>query len=502
MEKSKGNSIIDIPNNAFSVQRFLNAIKEPIKATFQNQSFTVYGDVDRVSPWNGCYYLSLVEKASSYTYNLKIFISEQLALKNNIEIRPKMKLLVVGIVVLNKNEIQFNALQYEDLGYSRLHRQIEDWKKTYKHVFEREKKKLPLLCRRIAIISNPTIQGYEDFSKHLRYGELTVIETKMQGDKVAEDVVFAIEKINSTKNYDCILIVRGGGSFADLYEFNKPALLDAIAASMIPVASAVGHETDFPLCDFAADIRFSTPTHAGKELTERAEYLEKNLGDWKKIFSNAAILKFRAIDAKLKQLTMLISNRNKSIIELTIQEIKKQREVMMLAITARIDKRKQSLCNMTSTISIAHLNVLKKYEMAVNVKGDQILKALHYAADKKSQKVHDLQSTFTLACHGAMQKYERAIIIKRDQIRNTLKYIADKNIEKVNNLQGVFTATYYAAMQRYERAIIFKKEQMENGLRKAVEKENIRRKNRMVILSAAIIIAVLIAIIIILIKTK
>ena len=457
MEKDKDNSVIDIPSNAFSIQRFLNAIKEPIKTTFQDQPFIVYGDVDKVTPWNGCFYLTLIEKANPYTYILKVFISSQLAHKNNIEIRPKMKLLVVGNVVSNKNEIQLNANQFEDLGFSRLHKQIEDWTKTYKNIFEREKKKLPLLCRRIAVISNPIIQGYEDFNRHLKYGELTVIETKMQGDKVAEDIATAIKKINLSSNYDCIVIVRGGGSFTDLYEFNKPVLLEAIANSIIPVASAVGHETDSPLCDFAADIRYSTPSHAGKDLTERVDVLKKSVIDWKNIFNNAIILKTRAMEGKLKQLTMLISNRRKSIVELTLQEIKKQREIMMLAIMARINKSQQSLFNMKSTISIANLNVLKKNESAVKIKEEQILKSFKYAADKQGQKVHDFLSTLITA--------------------------------------------YYGALHRYEQAIIFRKEQINNGLRNAVEKEKVRKKNRIIIISAAIIIAILVAIIIMLIKS-
>jgi len=287
MEKNRGNSIIDIPKNALSIQHFINVIKEPVKATFQDQSFIVYGDVDRVTPWHDCYYLTLIEKANHYTYNIKVFISSQVARNDSFEIRPKMKMLVVGTVVLNKNEIQLNAVQYEDLGYSRLHKQIEEWKTAYKPLFERKKKRLPLLCQRIAVISNPAIQGYADFSKHLKYGELSVIETKMQGDKLAEDIADDIKKINTHDRYDCIVIVRGGGSFADLYEFNKPSLLEAIAASMLPVISAVGHETDFPLCDFAADLRFSTPSHAGRELTERVEVLQRCIDDWKQILNTS-----------------------------------------------------------------------------------------------------------------------------------------------------------------------------------------------------------------------
>jgi exodeoxyribonuclease VII large subunit len=457
LEKHTDNLSVDVPIDALTIQRFLNAIKEPIRAAFKDRPFMVFGDVDRVSPWNGCYYLNLVEKAGSYTYSLKVFIPEQLALKNNLDIRSKMKLLVVGNVVLNKNEMQLNAMQCEDLGYSRLHKQIEEWKKIYKPLFERRKKVLPLLCRNIAIVSNRAIQGFEDFNKHLEYGELTVFETKMQGDKVSEDIAAAIKEIQASNKHDCIVIVRGGGSFTDLYEFNKPVLLEAIAASMIPVASAVGHETDFPLCDFAADIRFSTPTDAGKELTKRVETLKKDVLDWKQILINAAILKIKAIDGKLKQLSIQISDRGKSAIELALQEINKQREILNLTLIAQIDKGKQAVLNYKSTIYAAYINALRKNDQAIKIKGEQIRNSLRKAIDKQTQ---------------ALQNFQSAII-----------------------------KSYFNALQKYDQSIKFRSEQINNGLRKAQEKETIKSKHRKIILVAAIIIAVLIVIILVLLKS-
>lgn len=383
MQKQTNDLSIEIPEGALTIQHFLNTIKEPVRTAFQDITFSVFGDVDRVTPWNGCYYLNLIEKASSYTYTLKIFIPSHLVLKNNFEIRPKMKLLVIGNVALNKNEMQLNAAHCEDLGYSRLHKQVEEWKRTHKPIFDREKKQLPFLCKNIAVVSNHAIQGFEDFNKHLTFGNLTIIETKMQGDKVAEDIAAAIREIQASNEYDCIVIVRGGGSFADLYEFNKPVLLEAIAASRIPVATAVGHETDYPLCDFAADIRYSTPTHAGKELTKRMESLSKNVSDWIQALTNTALLKVKAIEGKLEQLTSQICSTEESYMALALQKVDKQREYLRLSFAANIDKRILALNNYSHNITYAFSNALLKGEQKIRHTLGQIENNLRNAQEKE-----------------------------------------------------------------------------------------------------------------------
>lgn len=242
-------------------------------------SFTVFGDVDRVNPWQGNAYITLIEKAGAQNLILKAFIPEEVIIRDQIELKPKIKILITGSVSLNKSEIQLNASSATDIGIGKLHRQIEIWKKQFKNLFERVKKPLPLLCSRIALISNSKIQGFGDFDSHLKFGALDVFERKMQGEKTAEGIASAIEDINDLKQHDIIAIVRGGGSFSDLFEFNLPILLQSIAASQIPVCVAVGHESDILLADFAADARFSTPTHLAKELTLKAENLLRQTDD-------------------------------------------------------------------------------------------------------------------------------------------------------------------------------------------------------------------------------
>lgn len=269
------NALSETPQNSLSISNFLNALKEPIRKTFNDQLFIVYGDVERIVPWKFFLYITLIDKTENQNYSLTVAIDTS-KVKSNYPLETKIKLLVFGTVKLVRNEIQLIATKYEDLGFGYLQRQIEEWKIAYDSLIKRVKKELPTVCRKIAVISNPEIQGFEDFTKHLRYGEITVFDTKMQGNTVAESIANTIKKINANFEFDCIAIVRGGGSFIDLFEFNKPILLEIIASSKIPVITAIGHETDFPLCDFVADVRFSTPTDAGRGLSEKIDQLILN----------------------------------------------------------------------------------------------------------------------------------------------------------------------------------------------------------------------------------
>jgi len=135
---------------------------------------------------------------------------------------------------------------------------------------EGRKRPLPAWVRRLAVITSPTGAAVRDvlsvLSRRLPLLEVDVLPSLVQGDTAAAQIADLLRRAGASGRYDAVLLARGGGSLEDLWAFNDEALARAIAASPVPVVSAVGHETDFTLADFAADLRAPTPSVAAELL--------------------------------------------------------------------------------------------------------------------------------------------------------------------------------------------------------------------------------------------
>jgi exodeoxyribonuclease VII large subunit len=149
-------------------------------------------------------------------------------------------------------------------------------------LFEPERKKpLPSFPRAIGIVTSPTGAVIRDFlniagRRHLSL-HVQIYPSLVQGEAAAAEVAAGIAYFNRARTVDVIVIARGGGSLEDLHPFNSELLARAIAASELPVVSAVGHETDFTIADFVADLRAPTPSAAAELLTEAHHKIEERV---------------------------------------------------------------------------------------------------------------------------------------------------------------------------------------------------------------------------------
>ncbi|KPN20174.1 exodeoxyribonuclease [Xanthomonas sp. Mitacek01] len=148
-------------------------------------------------------------------------------------------------------------------------------------LFDADRKRaLPGYPRRIGVITSPTGAAVRDvlsvLARRLPLVEVDVLPVPVQGAEAPPKIVSMLERAGASGRYDVILLARGGGSLEDLWAFNDEALARAVAASPVPVVSAIGHETDFSLTDFAADLRAPTPSVAAELLVpDRAELLAR-----------------------------------------------------------------------------------------------------------------------------------------------------------------------------------------------------------------------------------
>jgi exodeoxyribonuclease VII large subunit len=201
-----------------------------------------------------------------------------------IRFRPKdgMKVLARGSVRVYppRGEYQLAAQVLEPLGKGSLQQAYEELKQKLEQegLFDQARKRaLPMLPRRVGVVSSPTGAVIRDILRVLRtrYAniELLLYPARVQGEGAAEEIVKGIRVLNGIAGLDVILLARGGGSLEDLWAFNEEPVARAIAASRVPTISAVGHETDFTIADFVADLRAATPSAAAERVVQAKDEL-------------------------------------------------------------------------------------------------------------------------------------------------------------------------------------------------------------------------------------
>jgi exodeoxyribonuclease VII large subunit len=192
-----------------------------------------------------------------------------------VKIRPEdgLKCSVRGSISVYeaRGEYQIYVESMEPVGRGALQLAFEQLKKRLQAegLFDaRHKKPLPVLPSRIGLITSPTGAAVRDVVRVLRRRfpnvHLTLFPVRVQGEGAAAEIVKAVKFFNQREMVDVLIVGRGGGSMEDLWAFNEEIVARAIFASKIPVISGVGHETDFTIADFVADMRASTPSAAAE----------------------------------------------------------------------------------------------------------------------------------------------------------------------------------------------------------------------------------------------
>lgn len=170
--------------------------------------------------------------------------------------------------------------------------------------------KLPLIPRKIGIITSPSGAALQDIQstikKRFPYVNLLVVESLVQGPGAAPDLVRALDLLNRREDIDLIILTRGGGSLEDLWPFNEETVARAIHRSNIPVISAVGHETDFTIADFTADYRAHTPTEAAAAAVPLYEDL---VVDIEQLSTRAALALKNQVQQEKQRLDHIVSER-------------------------------------------------------------------------------------------------------------------------------------------------------------------------------------------------
>lgn len=194
-----------------------------------------------------------------------------------------------------RGQMQLVAETMEPVGSGSLQLAFEQLKEKLKAegLFEAERKRpLPAFPRTVGIITSPTGAVIRDFLNIVgrRHSGLNVLlyPASVQGDSAPAEVEAGLDYLNASGLVDVIVVARGGGSLEDLAAFNSERVARAIAASKLPVVSAIGHETDFTIADFVADLRAPTPSAAAELITEAQHDIAERLANQSARLARAA----------------------------------------------------------------------------------------------------------------------------------------------------------------------------------------------------------------------
>ena len=258
-------------NGDLTVSQFLGLVNEQIG----QMRVTVAGEVTgRVNRRGNVTYFSLHDPEEEAVLSCMAFNS--LLDKQGIEITEGMAIKVHGYPEIWKRSGYFSFKVFQVLltGEGDLKKQFELLLKRLEHegLFSPEyKKPLPRFVKHVGLITAEGREAQADFLTHLakRGIGVALYDVRVEGAQAVEQIVEAIEFFNKNKpDIEVLVLTRGGGNLEALQAFNSEAVARAIFASRIPIISAIGHEKDVTIADFVADIRASTPTHAGKILSE------------------------------------------------------------------------------------------------------------------------------------------------------------------------------------------------------------------------------------------
>ncbi len=299
----------------------VTAVNEYIKSILDGDAFLssvwIEGEISNFNNHykTGHFYFSVKDEGGV----LKAVMFRSFASKLPFMPENGMKVLIRGRISAYPRDgsYQIYCEEMEPDGVGSLYFAFEQLKKKLgaEGLFAPERKKpLPKIPRRIGVITSPTGAAVRDIinilGRRFPYAEAVLFPVLVQGADAPPQLIRAVQYFSFTKCVDVVIIGRGGGSIEDLWAFNNEELARTIAASEIPVISAVGHETDFTICDFVSDRRAPTPSAAAELAVPETAELMHRISNVNKRNELLLSQKISRIKERLTYLTQLTSPKN------------------------------------------------------------------------------------------------------------------------------------------------------------------------------------------------
>ena len=342
------------PRTLYTVSALTALLRVHIESAFSD--IWVEGEVSNLRiPTSGHAYFTLKDASSQIRAVLfrSVGRSQRFALQDGLQLVCRGRLTVYE----PRGDYQVIVEYAEPKGVGALQLAFEQLKARLaaEGLYDQARKRpLPFLPRRIGVVTSPTGAAIRDIVQvaHKRDPGVTIVidPVAVQGESAAGEIARAIEELNEMGGFDVLIVGRGGGSLEDLWPFNEEIVARAVAASRIPVVSAVGHEIDFTIADFVADVRAPTPSAAAELVVrDRVDLLKRVVG-----YGDRAV---HAIRTVLRDLYARVEAERRGLLDPT-------------ALVARAMQRRDEL---EMRLRLTQVNRLKELRSAVEALRQDVL---------------------------------------------------------------------------------------------------------------------------------
>ena len=310
-----------------------------------------------------------------------------------------------------RGEYQLVIEHMEEAGFGALQRQFEQLKQqlTAEGLFDnRHKQPMPESVSHIGVITSIRV---------------SILPTMVQGEQAAGQIVQAIADANQQGQCDALIVGRGGGSLEDLWPFNEEAVARAIFASEIPVVSAVGHEVDFTIADFVADLRAPTPSAAAELLSPDGEDILNQFEGFEILFSEAVIRKIRHLEQRTDYLQKRLQHPGRKLKE-QAQHLDHLDIRLRRAMAGKMQQQRATMQNLQDVLTRQNPKdaiAQRKQVVANSVK--QMMRAVSQQLELKQSKT--TQAMHLLDTVSPLKTLGRGYSIIRDNNNAVIKSVAE-----------------------------------------------------------------------------
>lgn len=373
-----------------TVSQLTDLIKEFLESSFPD--LTIEGEISNYRPSStGHIYFTL--KDDKAAISAVMFKTRSKSLTFTPQDGMKVKVTGSLSVYAQRGSYQIIVNSMEELGTGNILQLLEERKKrlAMEGLFDSENKKsLPFFPLKIGVVTSPTGAALRDIlqivKRRNKLVSVIVLPCPVQGNDAAPFIAQQIKTANEFNLADVLIVGRGGGSLEDLLPFSEEEVVRAVAASEIPVISAVGHEIDWALSDFAADVRAPTPSAA-------AELAVPLLSEVKETIERSSNELIRGISTKIDNYKILVKSfspenlelRFRSIEQPLLQRFEDAKDSLILSMNDLLIQRKQQLKIATNTLEqISPKTILERgYSLVFDEKGNIVKNANQVKPDSK-----------------------------------------------------------------------------------------------------------------------